>query len=351
MLTGGLGVSAIAMSIRLFGKEKTNAVVTNACVLFITLTLMLFISEFAVRFIFRDVTTTSDNSSYFARKWKLKNVRKNSLGYKEREFDLAKSDNIYRIAVIGDSLTFGQGVAEKDRFSNLIEVYLNSGGKSYQVLNFGKPGSETIDHLKVLKDVVLKTEPDFILLQWFVNDVEGNFKREEIKYLRLLPSDTLTSILQRYSAIYYLINRKWQSVQMAAGLSNNYVEYMHTRFRDSNSLHSLSASKVLKDFIHHCKIRKIDLGIVLFPLLSSDLDEMYPFTYLHDRVLECCAQEGIPCVDLRNSFAKHPRRKELWVNRFDAHPSALAHRIAADRLFEKFATVWLSRNDRSSNSK
>ena len=80
---------------------------------------LLVSAELALRSIFRDVTTTSDNRSYVAKRWRHQTVpRQNTWGIRERDFDLVKPEGVYRIAVIGDPITYGQGIEEADRFTN-----------------------------------------------------------------------------------------------------------------------------------------------------------------------------------------------------------------------------------------
>lgn len=170
-------------------RQSAYSLFINLTILFITTIVLLVIIEFGLRFIFRDVTTTVDNESYFAKRWH-KTVRYNTWGFRERDFDLVKPEGVYRIAVIGDSITYGQGIEERDRFTNLLEKQLNNenGNGGYEVLNFGRPGAETIDHLDFLNDPVLSTDPDFVLLQWYTNDVESRDKSERTRPLELIPS-------------------------------------------------------------------------------------------------------------------------------------------------------------------
>jgi len=168
------------------------------------------VTEFALRFIFRDVTTTVDTRSFFGQRWR-KTIRQNTQGFRERNFDLLKPEGVYRIAVIGDSITFGQGIEEKDRFTNLSEKEFNSENSRrgrYEVLNFGIPGAETVHHLDILKDPVLSAEPDFILLQWFTNDVEGRDKSGRPRPLILIPIE-----LREISALFYLLHDQWITIQ------------------------------------------------------------------------------------------------------------------------------------------
>jgi lysophospholipase L1-like esterase len=342
LLIGGVCSFGITTSFYLIGRETTSKLITNLLVLFTTITFLLITCEFGLRFFFRDITTTSDNSSYFARKWKKNNLHLNSWGFREIEFPLAKPEGLYRVAVIGDSFTYGQGIPEEERFSNLLENYLSDKGY-YQVLNFGKCGAESGDHLTVLKEVVLRTEPDFVILQWFVNDFEGKRKSGRPKYLPLSPSYFLHERLRRYSALYYFLNHKWRCLQAAVG-SHGYVEYMHKRFHNPAAQDSLKAMKALANFINECRVRKIGLGIVLFPDFSFELGTSYPFMFLHERVVNLCKRNKIICIDLRATFARYRDRKALWVNHFDAHPGSFANEIAANRLIEAFAPIWLSAN-------
>ena len=55
--------------------------------------LSLVSGEYAARFLFRDVTTTS-HDSYFTKRWERK-VVKNSWGFRERQFDVDKATGIY----------------------------------------------------------------------------------------------------------------------------------------------------------------------------------------------------------------------------------------------------------------
>jgi hypothetical protein len=312
--------------------------------LLVTVAVILTVTEFVVRYVYSDVTTTSDNRSYFARRWRQTRVRLNRLGFRERELDPEKSTAVYRIAVIGDSFTYGQGIGEKDRFSNLLDAQLNRQPGAYEVLNFGRPGAETVDHLKILTDVVLPGRPDFVLLQWYVNDVEGMDKSGSPRPRPLLPWPTLVSRLRRTSALFYLVDNQWVTVQAALGWMGSYEVYMRERFGDPHSPASIAAQEALRQFLSICKRRAVPVGMVLF---SDSYGQRSPLDFLVDRALTLCAHEGIVCVDTRRTFAPFQDVTRLWANRLDPHPGPLAHRLVADHLLEIFGEVWRRRRDDS----
>jgi hypothetical protein len=245
--------------------------------------------------------------------------------------------------VIGDSFAYGQGIPKEARFSEIIERRLNDKNNSYEVFNFGKPGAETIDHIRFLDDV-FEVKPDFILLQWLPNDVEGHDKYERPRPYRLIPSDYVSGWLHKNSALYYLINNKWNQLQSQTGLIETYEDSMLKRFSDPDSAGSRRANRELNEFIALVKNSKIPTGIVMFPSLvetKGSIDN-YPYGFLFNRVNDACSKHEIQCLDLRPVFAQKTPVSKLWVNQFDAHPGPIANELAAEAILKTFDDQWKS---------
>lgn len=87
----------------------------------------------------------------------------NSAGWRdaERRLDRAEKDaaTTLRVAAIGDSFTFGVGVDDGERFTEMIEADL----PAVEVLNFGMNGFGTDQELEVLRHEVLDYRPDVVL--------------------------------------------------------------------------------------------------------------------------------------------------------------------------------------------
>jgi hypothetical protein len=324
-----------------FGRERTTEILRNLTISGVTLILLLPVAEYTMRFLYRDVMSTRDNSGYFSDRGYKRTVRLNSLGYREKEFEKKKADGVYRIAVIGDSFAFGQGIKEQDRFSDLIAQNLNAGADGkFEILNFGLPGKEMSDNLKTLTGTVLDTHPDFVLLQWFVNDFEGPDKRSRRHPLPLIPNRYISLQLRRHSALYYLVNDLWQEVQIEVGLADNYIEYMKQHFSDENKPGSQKFQADLSRFIRICKEQHIGVAVVLFPMVTEDFNQNYPFAFLHEQVIKICERENCPYLDLRAAYAAFKNPRSLWANRLDSHPGTLANRVAADKLMSVFGDIW-----------
>ena len=319
------------------GEQQAQIAIVNVSVLLVTLAMTLIGAEVLLRFLSRDVTTTADNQSYFAKQW-LKTVRYNRLGFRERDFDSTRPPGTYRIAVVGDSLAYGQGISEDARYSNLIQKYLNATGKGqYEVLNFAFPGAETADELAFLSHALLQARPDFILLEWYTNDVLGpDDKKQAVEPVTIVPA-----ALRRNSVLFYFVHRQFNALQERLGLVENGNPYQTGRFRDPNSPSSLAAANSMNLFIETCRRFNIPVGLVLFSESyfnpDSDLD------FLLERMLQFCQTRKLRCLDTRPILLPYQDGGKLWASRLDPHPSALAHQLVADRLMETFRDVWLGR--------
>lgn len=98
-------------------------------------------------------------------------VRTNSLGMRDREYALAKPPGVTRIAVVGDSLAFGGDMEVEQVFSEVLEERLNAAGPGrYEVWNFAVAGYNSAQEEIVLREKVLRSAPDAVLLAYCHND-------------------------------------------------------------------------------------------------------------------------------------------------------------------------------------
>jgi lysophospholipase L1-like esterase len=321
------GVIALALtwSVERWGAARVRSVGLRFVFSMAVLVGALIPAELAARFVFRDPASSHDSDEPL----------RNSLGFREREIG-PKDPSRYRIAVIGDSFTFGNEIDVRDRFSNVIEGFL---GPRYEVLNFGRPGANMDRHLSALERV-LNLNPDFVLLQLFENDFETESMRRPRPY-PLLPLG-LDRRMERSSLVYRLLMGRWVQFQSAVGLTDSYAKYMARHLADPNSPDARKAFGILRQFIDRARTAGVPCGTVFFPALDviRPTGGRYPFTYLHDHVSTICAEEQIPCLDLLPAFSTFRNPRSMWVNPFDAHPNAKANRRAAFEILNAFAPVW-----------
>ncbi|OGG00145.1 hypothetical protein A2153_02975 [Candidatus Gottesmanbacteria bacterium RBG_16_38_7b] len=99
----------------------------------------------------------------------------NSLGYRGKEFTDEKKVGVKRIMIVGDSMTFGWGVADNETYPFLTENLLKAGGRqNIEVINAGYIGGLSLDSFYVyLKNEGMKLKPDLVIVSFFIfNDIE-----------------------------------------------------------------------------------------------------------------------------------------------------------------------------------
>ncbi len=274
----------------------------NGAVLVATLGLSLLAAEGVTRWIYRGVTTTADFRGYFTTKWMRTQVRHNHYDYRGAEFDEVTPAGTYRVAVMGDSFTYGNGVPEDLRFSNLVGAAVHDRG--IEVLNFGYPGNNWPEHVKTLERRVLRLRPDYVLLQWGTNDVELD---RDVAGRPLVPPligrRDWHEALYRQSALSTLLNAQWIRLQLTREMGDTYPAYMARLYGDARSDGAVQADALMRRFLELCRSRGVGVGIVLFPDAAVSLGADYAYRFLHERTLATCAAEGVTCVDLLPRFS------------------------------------------------
>jgi len=104
-------------------------------------------------------------------------VRTNALGFRDdREYDLAKRSNTFRIIVLGDSVTFGHGSVYEHTYPLLLEQRLKAWRPTvgWQVWNLGVPGYNTSQELAYLLEAGPIFHPDLVVVGFYGNDVTDN---------------------------------------------------------------------------------------------------------------------------------------------------------------------------------
>jgi len=113
-------------------------------------------------------------TSEFSVTWQI-----NSHGFIGHEYSFKKPNDIFRIAVIGDSVTEAFQVPAVDSYTQLLERKLNTSivenKNGYEVLNFGTTTYGTVKEFFVFENMVMNYTPDLVILALFIgNDIEDN---------------------------------------------------------------------------------------------------------------------------------------------------------------------------------
>lgn len=303
---------------------------------------LLFAFEQFARWYYRDILSTSHGRDYFYYKsYPMFRTERNNLRFRGGDIHI-RTDGTYRVIVLGDSLTWGQGIFPyTSRFPELTEQLFEQRypGTDIEVINLGVPGQNLEEHIHFLS-FVLELKPDFVLYQWYVNDMEKRVDVAAFHAQTLIPNDKWHTLLMNRSVTYILLYRAWNQLRTSLGVQQSYTDYLVNKLGNPDSEPSVWADNALHELITTLQGAGISAGIVLFPQCKSSIAE-YELAFLHERVLAECEHDGITCLDLRSSYAAFDdNMQELRASSLDGHPSKTAHRIAAEQIVDVFGPIW-----------
>ncbi len=119
----------------------------------------------------------------------------NSRGLRDREYALAKPAGVKRILVLGDSYTWGYGVADEEIYTEVLERSLAKRGARVQVINSGVSGWGTDQEYLFLEREGIKYQPDLVVLALFIiNDPENSASSRQYGLAKPLFTDTALTL-------------------------------------------------------------------------------------------------------------------------------------------------------------
>lgn len=233
------------------------------------------------------------------------------------------------ICFVGDSFTFGHGVANvSDRFTNRVRAELSSRdpGK-YVVTNLSAPGTDLNWADALVRELVENdVRIDTLVYVFCPNDIEvyhpDHMKNIE-KLSKLNPEFPLLKHTYFFNLLYYRL--KVATVPEI----REYYGYLADYYSGEPWQLMQDQFEGLAKF---CEVHGIELKVVIFPFLQN-LDEQSPFDHARQVVREFCQEHKIPVLDLHETLKNHADEK-LTVSLFDAHPNARAHQLAAQAILD-----------------
>src|SRR5690606_15751071 len=309
--------------------------IRNLALLAVACVLVLAGLEFATRLIFDDIGTTGDNGSWFARRWHAEHPPlRNALGFRERDFAPTAPPEVYRIAVVGDSFIYGQGILESERMTDRLEQRLNAAGTHFEVLNFGDSGANYERNTSNTELAITAARPDFVLLSWYQNDVVDP---DGPKLHQHALGWKLHRWLNPHSALYSVANEAFARLQSATGIANyaaGLAEY------GGAGPWAERAQDRLRALLEVPRRHGVPAAMILWRQPAEATVALAEEVGLIDRVLAVCAERNIACLDLGPALAPHAAGDRLILNRFDTHPNGRANELAAEAVLAAFAPLW-----------
>jgi lysophospholipase L1-like esterase len=246
-------------------------------------------------------------------------VRTNSHGMRDAEPLATPRDSLARIAVIGDSFTFGMGIEAPAVYPQVLEMLLNDGLEAprYDVLNFGVGGYGARDEALVLRHKALVWNPRLVIIGYALNDPETS------PLQRLHANFHRPACWQRLNLLRLVAFAKWRWDVRRLG-RGDYVRYLHAPGQDRWR----SVESAFAGMRRLTAPRGVPVLLVIFPwsLESSWAD--YPYGDLHEQVADAARRHGLEVLDLLPVFARYDPMS-VRAAPGDPHPSELGHHLCA----------------------
>lgn len=286
----------------------------------------------------------------------------NADGLRDRERPIAKPPGVFRIACIGDSITFGLYVPSSETFAARLEARLNadppSKGTTYEVLNFGVTGYNISQSAANLSLRAMKYSPDLVVHAYCLND-PSQYSREfavlrnragaaKRRYLDEILHEPRT--WAGHSRLYRLAHYAWMVEADAWGRGRSstsaYAVPAPTAWTDAAYFRALHADeegtrRVENGFRRIADIvapARVPVLVAVFPLM--DAWEGDTLSDVREQIRASAAREKFAVLDLLPAYQSAAASSPEPLAVDNLHPSPRGHAVAAEAMHEAIKTHW-----------
>ena len=260
-------------------------------------------------------------------------VNVNSLGLRGPELR-PRTEDTRRVLVLGDSLTYGQGVGDDQTLPWYMQTALNerdASEREWEVVNAGHRAYDTHQELALLEELGPRIEPDVVVVCWFWNDVlERNIERtyERLKKVEPIAFD----FRKRYEGLSRV---KWFFKQLGRRSTLLMVTWDALASKehfDENDRRVVDAIPRLRSYLDRFVALSNEWGFELVFAIVPDpraLEHPNGILDLEAQAEAAAAERGIPVVRLLTSLEK---LDPIPLVPFDGHYAAPANRVMGEQL-------------------
>jgi hypothetical protein len=268
--------------------------------------------------------------TYSSQLWSKRFVHLNREGFRDVEHDISQESHENCILIVGDSFAFGWGIKRIDeRFGEqLIAKLGKSTGKDWASINAGRPDSHTLEHISILKRMLVH-RPSIVILLYVFNDIDYLYPvthRDE-------PAHEPQTILARLHPLRLFYQNSYLLQEVYVRLRLIYYRFLSNSELDSYADSALVHTHLrdLTCFVSTASRTGAVVGVVPFDA-TVGVDPVTRRRY--ENFVTQAVAFGIPVWSLLHAFDGR-RLSELTVNALDGHPNELANQLAASEIAER----------------
>ena len=317
-----------------------------------TLFIMFALAETGLR-LYAVINPQTDGASATpgSRMWKARYVRFNKAGFRDVELT-PKQAGEFRVAVLGDSYVYGQGIRDPDdRCTGVLQQRLNESSADepgseefFRVMNVARGGAHTERQLEWTDEYVIPAQPDFVILAYTWNDI-----------LHVARDEAFTSKRNNKAAaeaaeLTWGTAKTWILTQSAVGGSllrlRTQIRYGFAAQREPGGptgmgpLQSLYRTPrayrlhldTIAELANRLDQHDIPFAVLIQPAWESSLDpDRYGRRLIGARMIRDLERRGVAAYDLLTLIPPPSLTgQDYWVNPSDPHPNQMGHRYIAE---------------------
>jgi lysophospholipase L1-like esterase len=263
-------------------------------------------------------------------------VRTNALGYRGKAITPQKPPGTYRIAALGDSVTWGVGVQEEHTYVRRLEDALNAAphaASRFEVINMGVIGYSLHQEVLFLQKYALRLSPDLVTIGFVANDFyptedpffninafhkppKADVKRrmyEDPPPPRSYFAQLIRTHLRRFRASK---TSEAAPAPPATGPQNSF---------------EAAALPLLKEHLHTARVAAAQSGVKILVLIFPTRPQLMAHSkpaFPQDSAKRFCEEEGLPYLDLTPALETHVEKGFLDT----MHLSDSGHRVVSEQL-------------------
>ncbi len=256
----------------------------------------------------------------------------------ENKIDL--SGNNLRIMVLGDSYIAGGGIEAKDKFSEQLKLILKKNNKKYNavyVLDVSKPSNNTLDNRQTYFEFVDKFKPQYVIIGYNLNDIDGNLDKSLIKvdsgktaaemtntYVKQTLLQKITYFYKQSKVLDYVLHTLHNEMKIHGFIFPNSVLDVTIKNYVENRRSWQQSKQLLQEVSNDAKAKNIQLIMLKFPEIY--LLE-YPKIFEKTETTIRDFYKQLPWVIFvnGNDIFKGEKSKDYILSKYDGHPNEKAH--------------------------
>ncbi len=240
-----------------------------------------------------------------------------------------RDEHTFRLMVVGDSMTYGYGVAEQYTYTELLQQIL---GEKYriEVVNLGINGWQSEDILNVVETYVPQLQPDLVFYGVVINDfLPSQAGQYNARGYELPISPTLKRFVLNHSRFARFAAHAYDASLRSAGLRKNFFDDILEDFEGYQQRFGRNV-KAMNAFV-------IDQGLP--PVVAMVLDQLptldgdgHQIAMVAEHYLR---ESGMEVIELEKYYRRYHGlefRVSLWEGHADEHAHAIFASMIASRI-------------------